>query len=163
MAVLRIMLGLWFAKALFSKMDLILAGGFFPWLGVEPRWIELMPKLIAKQAAEHPLLWYKSFLENTVIPNSTLFAQLTAWGETLVGISLVLGLFAGLGSLGALWLSSMYGLASWHVSPASAGFHYMLITVSIVLFLARSGKAWGLDGWIAWRWPGTPLSWRPLA
>lgn len=163
MAVLRIMLGVWFVKALFSKMDFVLLGGFLPSIGVEQRWIDLMPVLVAKQAAQNPILWYKSFVESTVLPNSALFAHLTAWGETLVGLSLMLGLFAGVGSLGALWLSSMYGLASWHMSPSSQGFHYMLIVVSVVLFLARSGKAWGLDGWIAWRWPGTMLSWRPLA
>jgi uncharacterized membrane protein YphA (DoxX/SURF4 family) len=163
MAVLRILFGFWFAKALFSKMDLVLLGGFFPFLGVEDRWIELMPKIVARQAAENPILWYKAFLETTVIPNGALFAQLTAWGETLVGLSLVLGLFAGVGSLGALWLSLIYGLASAHTSPASEGFHYLLVVVSVVLFLSRSGKSWGLDGWIAWRWPGTPLSWRPLA
>ncbi len=163
MAVLRIMLGLWFVKALWTKLDLVLLGGFFPFLGVEPRWIEMMPKIVARQAAENPILWYKAFLDGTVLPHAALFAELTAWGEALVGLSLVFGVFAGMGALGALWLSASYGLASWHLSPASEGFHYMLITVSVVLFLARSGRAWGMDAWIAWRWPGTVLSWRPLA
>lgn len=163
MAVLRIVLGFWFVKALWTKLDVVLLGGFFPFLGVEPRWVAMMPTIVARQAAENPIVWYKAFLDSTVLPNAALFAQLTAWGETLVGLSLVLGLFAGLGSLGALLLSLSYGLASWHLSPSSAGFHYMLISVAIVLFLARSGKAWGLDAWIAWRWPGTVLSRRPLA
>lgn len=163
MAVLRIFFGFWFAKALFSKMEFVLFGGFFPFIQPEERWIMLMPKLVAKQAAENPILWYKTFLETTVLPNGALFAQMTAWGETLVGLSLVLGLFAGVGSLGALFLSLSYGLASAHTSPASEGFHYLLVVVAIVLFLARSGRAWGFDGWIAWRWPGSPISWRPLA
>ena len=91
-----------------------------------------------------------------------LYASLTAWGEVLVGVSLVLGLCAGLGALGGLWLSINYGLASWHMSPASAGFHFMLIITMSVLFLARSGRSWGLDGWVAWRWPGAWISRRPF-
>lgn len=163
LAVLRILIGLWFVKALWSKMDLVLLGGFFPFLGVEPRWIETMPALVTRQAAENPILWYKAFLEQTVLPHSALFAQLTAWGELLTGLSLTLGCFAGLGALGGLWLSVNYGLASAHLSPASLGFHYVLVVTLGTLFLARSGKAWGLDGWIAWRWPESLATWRPFA
>jgi len=43
LAVLRILVGLYFVKALWTKLDLVFLGGFFPWLGVEPRWIEAMP------------------------------------------------------------------------------------------------------------------------
>lgn len=163
LAVLRILVGLWFLKALTTKLDFVLLGGFFPFLGVEPRWIETMPNILAKQIADNPILWYKSFLENTVVPNSVLFAQLTAWGEVLVGLSLVTGCFAGLGALGGLWLTVNYGLASAHLSSASLGFHYMLAITMVTLFLARSGRAWGLDAWIAWRWPGTLLAKRPIA
>ena len=162
LAVLRIVVGLWFVKALWKKMELVLLGGFVPFPGVEQRWIESMPAIVAKQAAENPILWYKSFLEQTVIPNAALYAQLTAWGEVLVGLSLTTGCFAGLGALGGLWLSLNYGLASQHMSNASLGFHYMLVTVMLTLFLARSGRAWGLDAWIAWRWPASVLTWRPF-
>jgi thiosulfate dehydrogenase [quinone] large subunit len=162
LAVLRILVGVWFVKALWTKLDVVLLGGFFPFLGVEPRWIAAMPAIVTKQAAENPILWYKAFLENTVIPNAGLYAQLTAWGELLVGLSLTLGCCAGLGALGGLWLSLNYGHASQHMGSASLGFHYMLVIVMVTLFLARSGRAWGLDAWIAWRWPGTVLTWRPF-
>lgn len=162
LAVLRILVGLWFLKAFTSKMDFVLLGGFFPFIGVEPRWIATMPAIVAKQAAENPILWYKAFLEQTVLPNSATFAQLTAWGEVLAGLSLTIGCFAGLGALGALWLSINYGLASAHLSSASLGFHYMLVATISMLFLARSGREWGLDAWIAWRWPGSLVTRRPF-
>jgi uncharacterized membrane protein YphA (DoxX/SURF4 family) len=162
LAVLRILVGLWFLKALTSKLDFVLLGGFFPFLGVEPRWIAKMPELVAKQAAENPILWYKAFLEQTVLPNSTMFAEMIAWGEVLVGLSLTFGCLAGLGALGGLWLSLNYGIASAHLSAASLGFHYMLVITFVVLFLARSGRAWGLDAWIAWRWPNSLLTRRPF-
>jgi thiosulfate dehydrogenase [quinone] large subunit len=162
LALLRILVGLWFVKALWSKMDVVLFGGFFPFLGVEPRWLATMPELVTKQAAENPILWYKTFLEQTVLPNAALFARFTAWGEVLVGLSLTLGCFAGLGALGGLWLSINYGLASAHMSAASKGFHYMLVITFAMLFLARSGRALGLDAWIAWRWPGSWVARRPF-
>jgi uncharacterized membrane protein YphA (DoxX/SURF4 family) len=162
LAVLRILLGLWFLKALTSKLDFVLLGGFFPYLEVEPRWITKMPQLVALQAAENPIGWYKAFLEQTVLPNSTTFAELTAWGEVLVGLSLTTGCLAGIGALGGLWLSTNYGLASAHLSAASLGFHYLLVVTFAVLFLARSGRAWGLDAWIAWRWPNSLLTRRPI-
>ena len=163
MAVLRILVGLWFLKALFSKMEFVMLGGVVPWIGTEQRWIDLMPVILSKQMETNQLLWYKAFVEQTVLPNVALFARLTAWGEVLVGLSLVSGLFAGLGALGGLWLSINYGLAGAQASSASAGLHYMLISVFVVLFLARSGRAWGLDGWVGWRWPETILTWRPFA
>jgi uncharacterized membrane protein YphA (DoxX/SURF4 family) len=163
LAVLRILVGVWFVKALWSKMDIVLLGGFLPFLGVEQRWIDTMPVIVAKQLAENPFTWYKAFLEQTVVSHSVLFAQLTAWGEVLTGLSLTFGCFAGLGALGGLFLSINYGIASAHLSPASLGFHYMLVVTLGVLFLARSGRAWGLDGWIAWRWPGSLPTVRPFA
>lgn len=162
LAVLRILVGLWFVKALWSKMTFVLLGGFFPFIDASPRWLATMPDLVAKQAAQNPILWYKAFVEQTVLPNSTLFARCTAWGEMLVGLSLVLGCMAGLGALGGLWLSLNYGLASAHMSSASLGFHYMLVITFAVLFFVRSGRAWGLDAWIVWRWPGSVIARRPF-
>ena len=110
LAVLRILVGLWFVKALASKMDFVLLGGFFPFLGVEPRWIAKMPELVARQAAENPILWYKAFRGADGAPEQRLSSRrLSAWGEVLVGLSLTFGCFAGLGALGGLWLSINYG------------------------------------------------------
>ena len=67
---------------------------------VSARWLEVMPKIVTKQASENPIAFYKHFLEATVFTNSNLFAQLTAWGETVVGIGLTLGLLTGVGLVG---------------------------------------------------------------
>lgn len=163
LVVLRIAFGFWFFKALWSKLDLVFLGGVVPWFEVEQRWIDAMPQIISRQMAENPIGWYREFVAGTVLPHAATFAVLTAWGEALTGLSLMLGLFSGLGSLGALFLSLNYALATWHMSAASQGFHYLLIVVSLVLLLARSGRAGGMDGWIAWRWPGVWVSRWPIA
>jgi uncharacterized membrane protein YphA (DoxX/SURF4 family) len=162
-ALLRVVVGFWFLKALWSKLNLVLAGGILPVLVVEQRWMEVMPQIVARQAAENPILWYKAFVEGTVLPNAAMFATLTAWGEALVGLSLCLGLASGLGALGGLFLSINYGIATWHISPASQGFHYTLVATMLALFLARSGRTWGLDGRLARRWPGRWFTRRPFA
>jgi thiosulfate dehydrogenase (quinone) large subunit len=161
-AILRIAIGLYFIQALWTKLDIVFLGGFVPFVHVEQRWLDVMPTIVARQAAGNPVLWYRDFLQHTVLAHSVMFADLTAWGETLVGISLVFGLMSGLGALGGLLLSASYGLASQHLSPASFGFHYVLVVVMVLLFLAHSGRVFGLDACIARRWPRSWLNRRPM-
>jgi len=134
-----------------------------PFIHVEQRWLSVMPKLVAKQAADNPFPWYRTFLEDTVLTHASLFGHLTAWGEVLVGLSLVFGLLAGLGALGGLLLSISYGLAAQHLSGASFGLHYLLISSMVLFFIARSGRTLGLDAWIARRWPESWPTRRPLS
>jgi hypothetical protein len=160
-ALLRIAVGLFFLKALWTKMEVVLLAGAVPFLDVHARWIGLMPKIVGRQAAENPFGWYRMFLDQVVLTHAPLFAHLTAWGETLVGVSLTLGLLSGCGAIGGLLLAVSYGLAAQHLSPASFGLHYMLVTAMPVLFLARSGRVLGLDAVIARRAPGSWLTARP--
>lgn len=52
----------------------------------------MMPKLLAKYAAENPFPWCKHFLIGTVIPNATVFAHITVVAEVAVGFSLLFDL-----------------------------------------------------------------------
>lgn len=162
-AALRVVVGLYFLKALWTEFGVALLGGVVPFIRVEQRWLSVMPKIVAKQAAENPFPWYKEFLEQTVLTHAPLFGQLTAWGELLVGISLVFGLLAGLGALGGLLLSLSYGFAAQHLSGASFGLHYLLVSCMVLFFIARSGRTLGLDAWLARRWPGRWFTGRPVA
>ena len=95
LAVLRIAVGLYFAKAVITKLTIVLAGGVVPMPAVSDRWIATMPKIVEKQAVGNPIGFYKDFLEQTVLTHASLFAHLTAWGETVAGLGLTLGLFTG--------------------------------------------------------------------
>jgi len=162
-AMLRVIVGLYFAKAIWTKMSVMLVGGFLPVPTASDRWLQVMPTLIAKQASEHPIAFYKNFLEQTVIPNSAIFAQLTAWGEVVTGVGLTLGLFSGVAGLVGLMLSCSYGMATYWQSANQQGFHLVLVSCMLVFILARAGRAWGLDGWLAWRFPGAWFTRRPFA
>lgn len=163
LAFLRIVVGLYFVKSLVTKMSITMLGGVLPIPVVSERWIEVMPKIVTRQASENPIAFYKHFLETTVIPNSHLYAQLTAWGETVVGIGLTLGLLTGVASLVGLFLVANYGLATQWMSPGQQGFHIILFALMMAFFFARVGRAWGLDGGLARRRPRSLLARRPFS
>ena len=143
LAFARIVVGLYFAKAVYTKLGLVLVGGVLPLPGASARWISTMPTIVTKQASENPILFYKHFLENTVLTHPELFANLTAIGETITGIGLTLGLFTGIASLVGLVLVVNYGLATQWMSPGQQGFHIVLVTLMIAFYFARAGRTLG--------------------
>jgi uncharacterized membrane protein YphA (DoxX/SURF4 family) len=163
LALLRIVVGLYFVKSLITKMSIVLLGGVLPVPAVSERWISVMPKIVAKQASDNPVTFYKQFLEGTVLQQSSTFAQLTAWGETVTGLGLTLGLCTGIASLVGLVLVINYGLATQWMSPGQQGFHLVLFFLMLAFFFGRAGRTWGLDGWLARRWPGSILARRPIS
>jgi uncharacterized membrane protein YphA (DoxX/SURF4 family) len=162
-AFLRIVVGLYFVKSLVTKMSIVLLGGVVPVPAVSERWINVMPNIVAKQASQNPIAFYKHFLEGTVLTHAELFATLTAWGESAVGLGLTLGLLTGVSSLIGLVLVTNYGLATQWMSPGQQGFHIVLFALMIAFFAARAGRTWGLDARIAAARPNSPLAKRPLS
>jgi uncharacterized membrane protein YphA (DoxX/SURF4 family) len=163
LALLRIVVGLYFVKSLITKMSIVLLGGVLPVPAVSGRWLAVMPKIVAKQASDNPVTFYKEFLEGTVLTHSSTFAHLTAWGETVTGLGLTLGLCTGLASVVGLFLVINYGLATQWMSPGQQGFHIVLFFLMIAFFFSRAGRAWGVDGWIARRNPRSLLARRPIS
>ena len=142
---LRVVVGAWFLKAVWTKLTLAHLWGVIPYPAVSPRFLGFHPKRVAEFAAGNPIGWYKEFLEGTVLPHSTLFATLQAYGEACVGIGLVLGLFTGLSALVGLFLSLNFGLAAQWMSFGQQGLH-LVLTTSMVIFLGtRAGRFWGVD------------------
>src|SRR5262249_24463924 len=144
-AVLRVVVGVWFLKAVWTKLTLAFAFGLVPYPVVTPRFIAFQPKRIAEFAAGSPVGWYKDFLEGTVLPNAKLWATLQSLGEVATGIGLVLGFFTGLAALVGLFLTLNYGLATQWMSFGQQGFHVLLTTAMVMFLAARSGRAWGID------------------
>lgn len=155
--LLRVVVGAWFLKAVWTKLTLAYLGGVIPYPAVSPRFVGFHPKRVAEFAAGNPVGWYKDFLETTVLPHAAVFATLQTYGEVLVGLGLVLGLLTGLSALGGLFLTLNYGLASQWMSFGQQGFHVLLATSMIIFLGARAGRVWGLDalilgrsGWRRW-------------
>lgn len=144
-AVLRIVVGIWFLKAVWTKLTLAYVAGVIPYPAVSPRFLAFHPKRVAEFAADNPVGWYKDFLKDTVLPHASQFATLQAYGEVVVGLGLVLGLFTGLTAAIGLVLSLNYGLATQWMSFGQQGFHLLLITSMVIFIVTGAGRLWGLD------------------
>src|SRR5919197_5533121 len=145
LAVLRIVVGAWFLKAVWTKLTVEFAWGVVPYLAVSPRFLGFQPKRVAEFANGNPVAWYKQFLEDTVLPHAGLFAHLQAYGEAAVGLALLLGFCVGLTALVGLLLTLNYGLATQWMSFGQQGFHVLLITSMVIFLMTGAGRLWGLD------------------
>jgi thiosulfate dehydrogenase (quinone) large subunit len=152
-AVLRIVVGAWFVKAVWTKLALAYVAGVIPYPVVSARFVGFHPKRVAEFAAGNPIDWYKEFLERTVLPDAATFATLQAYGEAAVGLGLILGLLTGVTAVVGLFLALNYGLATQWMSFGQQGFHLLLITSMLLFLLTRAGRVWGLDGWLLARAP----------
>jgi thiosulfate dehydrogenase [quinone] large subunit len=100
---------------------------------------------MAQTAGEHPQVtgWYASFLEHVVVPNAALFSYLVIFGETLVGLALILGAFTGIAAFFGVFMNASFLFAG------TAGANPLMAIVGIGLVLAwRVAGWWGLDRWL---------------
>ena len=100
---------------------------------------------MAQTGGEHPQVtgWYASFLENVVVPNAALFSYLVIFGETLVGLALILGAFTGIAAFFGVFMNASFLFAG------TAGANPLMAIVGILLVLAwRVAGWWGLDRWL---------------
>src|SRR5437764_5143459 len=146
LAFLRIAVGVWFAKAIFTKLTITLAWGFLPVPAASARRIHVVPLLVTKSAEGNPVGFFRESLQAAVVSHEVLFAQLTAFGEAAVGLGLLFGCLTTLASAIGLVLVANYGLAVQWQGSAQQGFHYMLIVTLVALLAARAGRTWGVDG-----------------
>lgn len=146
--LLRVVVGFWFLKAVWTKLAVAWLFGVVPYPAVSPRFVGFHPRRVAEFAAGNPVEWYKNFLEGTVLPHAAVFATLQAYGEVVVGVGLLLGLLTGLSALIGLFLALNFGLATQWMSFGQQGFHLLLVTSMIIFLGARAGRVSGLDGWL---------------
>jgi len=110
---------------------------------------------LTKASGEHPDVqgWYAWFLQHVVLTHSVLWSYMVAWGETLVGIALILGLFTGIAAFFSSFMNLSYLLAG------TVSINPVLFVIATWLVLAwKTAGWWGLDRWVL-SVLGTP--WRP--
>lgn len=110
---------------------------------------------LAKTAGDHPDVqgWYGTFLQNMVIPNASAWSYLVSWGEFLVGIALILGIFTGIAAFLGSFMNVNYLLAG----TVSSNPILFVIATWIVLAWKTAGW-WGLDRWVL---PALGTPWSP--
>lgn len=97
--------------------------------------------------------WYGAFLHAVVVPNMTAFSLMVAWGETLVGVSLFLGLLSRYGAAGGLFLVLNYflGNGAGALHDAWFGFDVATFMMTAVHAILPTGRMFGLDALIGRR------------
>ena len=99
---------------------------------------------LKKTGGEHPDVqgWYAWFLQNAVRPSPVAWSYLVVWGEILVGIALILGIFTGIAAFFGSFMNLNYLLAGTvSVNP-------VLFPIATWLVLAwKTAGWWGLDRW----------------
>jgi thiosulfate dehydrogenase (quinone) large subunit len=133
LAIIRLYLGyLWF-KAVWGKVT----GGFDA--------TGFLQGAIEKATGEHPAVqsWWAAFLEGFALPNVELFNFLVAWGELLVGIALILGVFTTFAAL----MGAVMNFAFMFSGTTSTNPQMVLLTIFILVAGYNAGK-WGLDRYV---------------
>ena len=93
---------------------------------------------IANAGGENPTVqaWWGAFLEAFALPNAGMFSFMVAWGEVLVGLALILGIFTNFAALMGLTMNFAFlfsGTVSTNAQMVVAGFN--------------AGR-YGLDRWV---------------
>lgn len=86
--------------------------------------------------------------------HAAMAAPMQAVTEILLGVLLVIGLltrplaFVAFLYLGSLWMSEWGTAWIWEL--------LVPVLASLGLAVGRAGRAWGVDAWLAQRWPSSP-------
>ena len=122
----------------------------------EPFSVEMLSYLQGFSMRNAPA-FYQSFLQNVVIPQATLFSYLIMTGELIAGVCLLLGVFTRIGGVIAmfLFLNYMFSKGRWFWSPDSED--AAVFFSALVCCIGAAGRVYGIDAYLARRWPRCPL------
>lgn len=100
---------------------------------------------IAGAGGENPTVqgWWATFLEVFALPNAEFFNFMVAWGEVLVGIALILGIFTNFAALMGMTMNFAF-LFSGTVSTNA---QMVLLTFFLLVAGFNAGR-YGLDRWV---------------
>ena len=104
------------------------------------------------KASHSPAAWKEvmSFMAN----HAAMAAPMQALTEISLGILLIIGLLTrpvalvAFLYLGSLWVSEWGTAWIWEL--------LVPVLASLALVVGRAGRTWGVDGWLARRWPSAP-------
>lgn len=94
--------------------------------------------------------WYAQFLENIVIPNSSFFSYLIAYGQLIIGMALIIGFLTRIMALFGVLMNMSFLLAG------TVSLNPFLIFLAILLLMAWKVAGWyGIDRFVL-PYLGTP-------
>jgi len=100
---------------------------------------------------------YQHFLQHVVIPHATVFSYLVMVGELAAGLSLLLGLGTRVGAAIAMFLFLNFMLAKGRLFWSPDSEDAAVFLSAFVCLLGAAGRVWGMDAYLARRWPSVLL------
>lgn len=100
---------------------------------------------LAKTVGVHPDVsgWYAWFLEQAILPHSSIWSHIVAYGEVLVGLGLIFGTLTFLAAFFGFFMNLNYLLAG------TVSTNPVLLILALLIMLAnRSAGYFGLDRFI---------------
>ena len=100
---------------------------------------------LAKSTGERPLVppWYADFVREIALPHATVFSYLVAYGEVLVGLALLVGLFIRFAALMGVAMNLAY-LFAGTIGPNPQ----MLVAGAALGFAGAAAGTYGLDHYL---------------
>ena len=110
---------------------------------------------LSQTTGAHPNVqgWYAWFLQNVVLSAPVVWGYLVSWGEFLVGVALILGIFTGIAAFIGSFMNVNYLLAG------AVSINPILFVIATWLVLAWKTAGWlGVDHWLL---PALGTPWSP--
>lgn len=118
---------------------------------VNPQWVGaeagtavtgFLKGALAKATGDHPAVqgWYAGFIESIALPNATLFSYLVAFGELIVGISLILGVLTYVGLIAGALMNFSYLFAGTTSTNPN-----LLLAAFILFYVGANSYFYGID------------------
>ena len=103
------------------------------------------------KASHSPAAW--KAVMSLAASHAAMAATMQAMTEISLGILLVIGLLTRAAFIAFLYLGSLW-ISEW----GTAWIWELLVPVlaSLALAIGRAGRRWGVDEWLAQRWPSSP-------
>lgn len=100
---------------------------------------------IARSTGERPEVqgWFADLTRDVFLPNADVFAYLVAYGEFLVGLALIIGLFTRVSAL----FGVLMNLAFLFAGTTSSNPQMLLLGLALAVFGATAGL-YGMDRWV---------------
>lgn len=113
---------------------------------------------LARSASGNPVAFMQQFLSGKAQLWSEPIAYLLAYGELVVGVALVLGLFTRGASAAGATIVGAYLLAAGHTAPGLYALGLVGMVALGTLAAAGAGRVVGCDGWLHRRAPVMPFT-----
>ncbi|MGP4041477.1 DoxX family protein [Gracilibacillus sp. D59] len=100
---------------------------------------------VAKAGGDHPAVqgWWATFLENVAIPGANVFSFLVMWGEFLVGVALILGIFTNFAAMLGIVMNFAFVFSGTVSTNAQ-----MILLTAFLLAAGFNAARFGLDRFV---------------